>query len=114
MAIREAAASVVAYLGKATARGREMIGASIQDIVHFTGVGASDTQKGSNVICNEIMCMAHPSNTGTVWVRTGTTAATTNAWPLDAGEWIKFNADNLNELEMLIVVAGEKLIVAYA
>ena len=114
MAIKEAAASVVAYLGKATARGREMIGASIQDITHFTGVGASDTQRGSNVICNELLCMGHPGNTGTVWVRTGTTATVNNAWPLAAGEVFKFNVDNLNELQMLIVASGEKLIVAYA
>jgi hypothetical protein len=114
MAIRDTAASVIGYLGKATSKGREYIGASIQDIKHYTGSGTADTQQGENVVCSEVMCMGHPSNTGKVWVRTGTTATSSNAWPLGASEVIKFNVDNLNELRMMIAVSGEKLIVAYA
>lgn len=114
MAIKEAAASVFGFMGKATKYGREIIGPTIQDILHFTGVGTNDTQKGGGVICHEVLCMGHPDNTGTVWVRTGVTATTSNAWPLLAGEVFSFEVDNLNELQMLIAVAGEKLIVAYA
>ena len=114
MAIKEAAASVIGYLGKATKLGREIVGPKIQDILHHTGSGADDTQQGSNVVCHEILCMGHPDNTGTVWVRTGVIATTSNAWPLLAGEVFSFEVDNLNELQMLIAVDGEKLIVAYA
>ncbi len=114
MAIKEAAASVIGYLGKATKKGREILGASIQDIEHFMGVGGNDTQGGSNVVCNELLVMGHPDNTEKIWVRTGDVATVNNAWPLDAGEVLSFNVDNLLELQILIVVNGEKLIVAYA
>ncbi len=60
------------------------------------------------------MVMAHPDNTGRVWVRTGAAATVNNAWPLDAGEVLSFNVNNLSELQMLIVVDTEELIVAYA
>jgi len=87
--------------------------AKIKDIVHFTGVGASDTQTGENVSCTECFCMGHPDNTGKVWVRPDKTASVNNAWPLAGGEVVGFTLDNLKQLNMLIAVAGEKLIVAY-
>lgn len=117
MALGEAAVSIIGYLGKATSRGREIHGrrgTAIQDIEHFTGSGANDTQQGSNVVCTELLVMAHPDNGDKVWVRTGVVATVDNAWPLAAGEILSFNVDNLSELQMLIVVSGEKLIVAYA
>ena len=87
--------------------------ARLKDIVHYTGVGANDTQSGSDTPCSEIMVMGHPDNTGNVWVRSGGTATVDNAWPLAAGEPLGFTIDNLSQLSMLIVVAAEKLIVAY-
>lgn len=117
MALGDAATSIIGYLGKATKWGREIHGrrgAVLQNILHFTGSGANDTQQGSSVVCTELLCMAHPDNTGKVWVRTGVTATVNNAMPLAAGEVFSFNVDNLSELQMLIVVSGEKLIVAYA
>jgi len=87
--------------------------AKIKDIVHFTGVGAGDTQTGENIPCTECVCMGHPDNTGKVWVRPDKTASVNNAWPLSTGEVVGFTLDNLKQLNMLIAVAGEKLIVAY-
>lgn len=117
MTLGETDTSIVGFLGKATANGREIhgrSGAQLQDIPHFTGSGANDTQQGGSVACTEIWCMGHPSNTGKVWVRTGAVATVDNAWPLGAGEVFSFGVNNLSELQMLIVVSGEKLIVAYA
>lgn len=117
MALGDTAASIIGYLGKATNRGREIHGRKgtvMQNIEHFTGVGANDEQQGSDVVCTELLVMGHPDNTGTVWVRTGEVATVNNAWPLAAGEILSFNADNLSDLQMLIVVSGDKLIVAYA
>ncbi len=117
MALGDAATSIIGYLGKATKWGREIHGrrgAVMQDIEHFTGSGANDEQQGSDVVCTEILVMGHPDNTGKVWVRTGEVASVNNAWPLDAGEIFSFNVDNLSDLQMLIVVDGEKLIGAYA
>lgn len=109
--------SIVGYLGKATAEGREIhgrSGAQLQNITLFTGSGANDAQQGSSVVCTEILVMGHPDNTGKVWVRTGVVATVSNAWPLAAGEVFSFGVNNLSELQMLIVVDTEKLIVAYA
>lgn len=111
--------TVTGYLGKATKHGREVLAAQMQDILHYTATATNQTKQGSdspgsNVECSEVMCMGHPDNTGKVWVRSRTTAAINNAWPLAAGEVINFNVDNLSDLQMLIVVSGESLIVAYA
>lgn len=88
--------------------------ARIKEIVHFTGVGANDTQEGFDAPCTECLVMGHPDNTGKVWVRPYKGAALSNAWPLSAGEVVCFSLDNLKQLNMLIVVDGEKLIVAYS
>jgi hypothetical protein len=88
--------------------------ARLIDILHFTGVGANDTQTGQDVPCSEVMCMAHADNSGKVWVTALKTATTTNAWPLAAGEVINISVDNLRDLNMLIVADGDKLITAYA
>lgn len=87
--------------------------ARLKDILHFTGVGANDTQQGSDIPCTEVICKGHPDNTGKVWVRAFSTATTSNAWPLSADEAIGFTLSNLSQLQMLIVTDGEKLIVGY-
>lgn len=88
--------------------------ARIKEIVHFTGVGANDTQQGFAAPCTECLVMGHPDNTGLVWVRPYKGAATSNAWPLAASEVVNFTLDNLQQLNMLIVVDGEKVIVGYS
>ena len=88
--------------------------ARIKDIKHYTGVGANDTQVGDNISCSECLVMGHPDNTDKVWVRPYKTAAINNAWPLAAGEVVSFTLNNLNQLNMLIVVDGEEVIVAYS
>lgn len=85
----------------------------IQDIVHFTGSGANDTQQGSDTPTTFVACMAHPDNASAVWVRPNKTATVDNAWPLESGEVVGFTMKNLKQLNMLIVGDGEKLIVAY-
>lgn len=87
--------------------------ARIKDIVSFTGVGANDTQIGEDVPCTECLVMGHPDNTGKVWVRPDKEASVDNAWPLAAGDVVSLTMDNLKQLNMLIVVDGEKIIVAY-
>ena len=85
----------------------------LKDIEHYTGVGTNDTQNGKDIACSEIMVMGHPDNTGLVWVRIGAEATVDNSWPLAKNMAIGFTVDNLKQLSMLIVTAGEKLIVAY-
>jgi len=85
----------------------------IADVAHYTGVGANDAQVGLDVACTEVMVTAHPDNTGLIWVRPDKVATVDNAWPLAANGTVGFTLDNLKQLNMLIVVAGEKVIVAH-
>lgn len=87
--------------------------ARIKDIVHYTGVGANDTQSGDDTPCTECLVMGHPDNGGSVWVRPGATATVNNAWPLAATEVVNITIDNLKQLSMLMVTAGDKIIVAF-
>ena len=88
--------------------------ARVADIVHYLGVGANYTQVGGDVPCTEVLVMSHPVNAGLIWVRPDKTATGNNAWPLAAGEVVSFTLDNLKQLNMLIVVDGEQVIVAYS
>ncbi len=85
----------------------------IKDIEHYTGVGANDTQTGTDTPCTECMIMGHPDNTGKVWVRPNKTATVNNSWPLAKGEVVGFTLDNLKQLNMLMVTDGDIVIVAY-
>jgi len=86
----------------------------IQDIKHIEGSGANDEVQGSDIPCSEVMCMGEPSNTGTIWVRTLTTATITNAWPLGVGEVVILSMDNYRDLRALIVTHADVLICAIA
>ena len=88
--------------------------ARIQDIKHIEGSGANDEVQGTDIPCSEVMCMADPTNTGIVWVRTLTTATTMNAWPLGVGEVVNLAMDNYRDLRALIVTHADMLICAIA
>ncbi|GAI64848.1 unnamed protein product, partial [marine sediment metagenome] len=85
----------------------------IKDIFHVVGVGANDTYKGENIPCSEVMIMGHPDNTGKIWVKPHVVATIDNAWPVAANDVVGLSITNLNMLNLLIVVDGEKAIVAY-
>jgi len=86
----------------------------LKDIIHVAATSGSFAYQGSNIECSEVLVLAHPDNTGRVWVRTNTAAAVTNALPLDKGDSIVLGITNLNMLRLLIVTNGEKAIVAYS
>ena len=88
--------------------------ARVQDIKHIEGSGANDQVQGSDMPCSEVMCMADPTNTGTIWVRTLTTATAMNGWPLAVGEVITLSMDNYRDLRALIVTHADMLICAIA
>lgn len=85
----------------------------LDDIYHETAAGSPINMTGRDVACAEVMCMGHPSNTGTVWVRADSAATVDNAWPLAKGEAVIFTMENVKQLNFLMSVASEKLIVAY-
>jgi len=88
--------------------------APLADVEHWTAAAPNDTKQGSNIVCSEVLCIAHPDNTGKIWVRTRQTATVNNAIPLYAGDMVGFSVENLSDLQALIVTNGEKLIVGYS
>jgi hypothetical protein len=86
----------------------------MQDVLHVTATGTAYTYQGENIPCSEIMVIAHPDNTGRVWVRVNGTATVNNAIPLAAGDAVPVSIFNLNMLNLLIATNGEKAIIAYS
>lgn len=86
----------------------------ISDTFHWTSVGAGEAKQGENIVATQVLVIAHPDNTGRVWVRTRKAATTANAIPLEKGDPFTFSVENLNELHALIANAGDTLIVTYA
>jgi len=85
----------------------------LKDVFHVTAGSGDYAYQGSNISCSEVMIMAHPDNTGKVWVKPHATATVNNAWPLDKGDVVGLSISNLNMLNLLIAVNGEKAIIAY-
>ena len=86
----------------------------LSDVFHWTATAPNDAKQGDNIVATEVLCQAHPDNTGRIWVRTRKDAATDNAFPLDKGDVIGFSVENLSELRALIVANGDTLIVGYS
>lgn len=82
------------------------------DCKHYPGVGVNDHPDLDDLPCTEVMVMAHPDNTGTIWVRNGIAATVNNAWPLASGDAVGFSVDNVKQLSILCVVDGDTAIVA--
>ena len=87
---------------------------ALTDVFHWTATAPNEAKHGLNIVATEVLCIAHPDNTGRVWVRTKKAATVDNAIPLGAGDSISFSVENLQDLHALIVVNGEKLIVGYS
>lgn len=85
----------------------------LENIIHVTGVGANYDYKGSDIACSEVLVMAHPDNTGRIWVRPNAVATDATGWPLGKSDVMGFGLTNLNMLNIRIVTAGEIVIIAY-
>lgn len=89
-------------------------GPPMVDCFHITATGAAYTYQGENIPCSEVLVVAHPDNTGRVWVKPNATATVNNAIPLDAGDSLPVSIFNLNMLNLLIATNGEKALIAYS
>ena len=115
LALIMAYANNVRVLLKASPSGVQYTaGPRLTDVFHWTAAAPNTAKQGDNIICTEVLCMAHPDNTGRIWVRTRVAATTANGFPLEAGEVIGFSVENLMELRALIVANGDTLIVGYS
>ncbi|GAJ09764.1 unnamed protein product, partial [marine sediment metagenome] len=59
----------------------------------------------------EVMIMAHPANTGDVWVNLDAAAAVDTGWYLDAGDYVQWSMGNLSRLRLNTTIIGDKVII---
>ncbi len=59
----------------------------------------------------EIMVMAHPTNSGDIWVNLDAAGAVDTGWYLDAGDYVQFSLNNIDRLHTFLVTSGDKVIV---
>ncbi len=55
----------------------------------------------------EVMIMAHPTNSGDVWVNLDAVAAVDTGWYLDAGDYVQFSINNMKRLNIHVVTAWD-------
>lgn len=87
---------------------------AVEDINHVVGSGANYNYQGGSKDATEVLVIAHPDNTGRIWVNKGKVATDSNGIPLDAKESTRITVTNFNQLHIKIVVDGEKAIVGYS
>lgn len=80
-------------------------------ITNITGSGANDDITFSDTPTSELMIMANGSNTGDVWFNIGASADVDTGWPLDAGDNVVISLNNLRDLQMRIIISGDKVII---
>jgi hypothetical protein len=86
------------------------VASAISGLITVTTAGTA-VQGGNVALTNGVFVKAHPDNTDTVWVGNdgaGDVAAT-NGYPLNAGEFIVIQVDNLSDLWFDADVNGEKI-----
>lgn len=84
------------------------------DVQHVTGSGANDHPTMPDIPCAEVLVLGHPDNTGKIWIRPGNAATVNNAVPIAKSEGMTFSIHNTKSLSVLVVVDGEKAILAVA
>lgn len=67
----------------------------------------------SDIPTTEVMILARHTNTGDVWVNTGAAAGVDTGWPLAAGDSLKVSVNNLQDLRLIVVTSGDKVIIVY-
>lgn len=86
----------------------------IKDIIIEESAAGTGLGQGSDIVCSQVMVMAHPDNTNISWVRPYKAVDGIHGWPLDSYDVIKFTVNNVNQIHFLCLTAGGKLIIAYA
>jgi len=81
----------------------------VDGITNKTSSGAAEDMTFTDQPTTEIMIMAHPTNTGDVWVNLDTVAAVDTGWYLDAGDYVVISINNMSRLNLHVVTTGDKV-----
>lgn len=92
---------------------REAVGylRQAQSCVVITNAAANTNQAGPDQISDQVFLKADVKNTGIVWVEFGTAAIQDACAPFDPGEGGRFKVPNLNQININLEVANERLFV---
>lgn len=118
--IQQTLATLLGYDGtkrrliRCTPRGMlQVVNPRIIGFINVGGLDAGGVYDGLDTPCSEVVVRAHPDNSGRVWVNVFNAAAADTGWALDKNEYIPLTLTNMLQLHLLIVSAGEGVIIAY-
>ncbi|MCJ7546800.1 MAG: hypothetical protein MUP30_08250 [Deltaproteobacteria bacterium] len=86
---------------------------SAQAACTITNANPDENSVGANHACKAVLVRAHTINTGLVWVNFQAAAADLLCYPLAAGDAICVPLGNVNLVNCLFKVGGEKVTVIY-
>lgn len=81
----------------------------VADITNRASTGATEDMTWAAQPTTEIMIMAHPTNTGDLWVNLDAAAAVDTGWYLDAGDYVQFSINDMKRLNIHVVTSGDKI-----
>lgn len=85
--------------------------AELTQFVNIVATAPNFPVAGTTNKISEVVFLAHPDNTGRIWVSHGATAAVDVGWPMDKGDVFGFSTDEYAHISALIVANGDKLII---
>lgn len=88
-----------------------VVSPSVAGITNKVTTGAAEDITFSDQPTTEVMVMANGNNTGDVWVNIGAVAAIDTGWLLDAGDYLQFTINNMSELNLHVILSGDKIII---
>lgn len=86
----------------------------VSDTFQWTAVGDAESHQGDDLQATQVLLVASPNNTDSIYVRTRTAATSVNSVVLGKGMSMTLSVENLNELRVLIAKTGDTLCVMYS
>lgn len=93
--------------------GRGLITDEAQQVLNLTHAVADTNVAAAAHPCNRALIKADVNNTQTVWIDFGVAAVQNDCLPLDAGEWIRVNIPNTDQINANFEVGGELAFIVY-
>ncbi len=89
------------------------VGDEVRQVLNLTHANPNTDVAAAANPCNRALIKADVNNTQTAWIDFGVAAVQNNCMPLDAGEWIRVNISNTDQIHANFEVGGEIIYIAY-
>lgn len=83
----------------------------LNKITNKASTGANEDITYTTEPTTTVMVMAHPTNSGDIWVNVDAAGVVDTGWYLDAGDYVEFAINNMDRLHTFLVTSGDKVIV---